>query len=234
MPSPAAQINVLGSSRSSSVKTPNFTTPKNVFLGQRLGQTRRVGPLRIVNEKVEIVDLGTTSSAAVAFELERQLVMASYFSRAMLTLRGKLRGTEWDPENSHRIGFSDFWRLLNSNNVQHMEYSNYGKKISVILPYYKDEKMEGAKGNLKEVNFRRHVVDRMPIYSWNDVWQKLHQQIENVEVLNVDIVPAQVYSTVATAVIWSMRLALSIVLYLWIGNLTVENKSHIDGRRDFA
>ncbi|TQD85073.1 hypothetical protein C1H46_029357 [Malus baccata] len=66
---PAAQINVLGISRSSSVKTPNFTTPKNVFLGQRLGQTRRVGPLRIVNEKVEIVDLGTTSSAAVAFEV---------------------------------------------------------------------------------------------------------------------------------------------------------------------
>lgn len=92
--------------------------------------------------------------------------------------------------------------------------------FSVILPYYKDEKMGGADGNSKkEIVFRRHVVDRMPIDCWNDVWQKLHQQIVNVEVYNVDTVPAEVYSTVATAVIWSMRLALSIVLYLWIDNM---------------
>ncbi|VVA20417.1 PREDICTED: cell division [Prunus dulcis] len=254
-----AQINVLGTAHGSSFKSPNFTTPRDLFLGQRLGQTspsngfmfmtstsnfvRRVGPLRIVNKKVEDIDLGTTNSVVGAFEklkdaekqrineleeldnkanmqLERQLVMASNWSRALLIMRGKLRGSEWDPENSHRIDFSDFWRLLNSNNVQFMEYSNYGQTISVILPYYKDEKMEGAKGNSKkEVIFRRHVVDRMPIDSWNDVWQKLHQQIVNVEVLNVDTVPAEIYSTVATAVIWSMRLALSIVLYLWIDNM---------------
>lgn len=93
--------------------------------------------------------------------------------------------------------------------------------FSVILPYYKDEKMGGADGNSKkeEIVFRRHMVDRMPIDCWNDVWQKLHQQIVNVEVYNVDTVPAEVYSTVATAVIWSMRLALSIVLYLWIDNM---------------
>lgn len=63
-------------------------------------------------------------------QLERQLVMASYWSRVLLTMRGKLKGTEWDPENSHRINYSDFWRLLNSNNVQFMEYSNYGQTIS--------------------------------------------------------------------------------------------------------
>ncbi|KAJ6737348.1 INACTIVE ATP-DEPENDENT ZINC METALLOPROTEASE FTSHI 4 CHLOROPLASTIC-RELATED [Salix viminalis] len=60
----------------------------------------------------------------------------------------------------------------------------------------------------------------MPIDCWNDVWQKLHQQIVNVDVHNVNAVPAEVYSTVATAVIWAMRLALSIVLYLWIDNMT--------------
>ncbi|XP_024023621.1 probable inactive ATP-dependent zinc metalloprotease FTSHI 4, chloroplastic [Morus notabilis] len=153
-------------------------------------------------------------------QLERQLVMASYWSRVLLTMRGKLKGTEWDPESSHRIDFSDFWRLVNSNNVQFMEYSNYGQTVSVILPYYKDEKMSGPEGNSKkEIVFRRHIVDRMPIDSWNDVWQKLHQQIVNVDVLNVDTVPAEVYSTVATAVIWSMRLALSIALYTWIDNL---------------
>lgn len=152
-------------------------------------------------------------------QLERQLVMASSWSRALLTMRGKLRGTEWDPENSHRIDYSQFWRLLDSNNVQFMEYSNYGQTVSVILPYYKDGKMGGTTGKSnEEIVFRRHVVDRMPIDCWNDVWHKLHQQVVNVDVQNVDAVPAEVYSTVATAVIWSMRLALSIVLYLWIDN----------------
>ena len=71
----------------------------------------------------------------------------------------------------------------------------------MILPYYKDRKLHGTGGNSKnEIIFRRHVVDRMPIDCWNDVWQKLHQQIVNVDVLNVDTVPAEVYSTVATAV----------------------------------
>lgn len=153
-------------------------------------------------------------------QLERQLVMASYWSRALLTMRGKLKGTEWDPENSHKIDFSDFWRLLNSNNVQFVEYSNYGQTMSVILPYYKDGKMEGTEGNSKkDIVFRRHVVDRMPIDCWNDVWHKLHQQIVNVDVFNVDTVPAEVYSTVATTVIWAMRLALSIALYLWIDSI---------------
>lgn len=62
--------------------------------------------------------------------------MASYWSRALLTMRGKLRGTEWDPENSHRIDFSDFLRLLNSNNVQFMEYSNYGQTISGMIFFF--------------------------------------------------------------------------------------------------
>lgn len=60
----------------------------------------------------------------------------------------------------------------------------------------------------------------MPIDCWNDVWKKLHQQIVNVDVINVDAVPAEIYSSVATAVVWSMRLALSVALYLWIDNLT--------------
>lgn len=45
-------------------------------------------------------------------------------------MRGKLRGTEWDPENSHRIDFSEFLKLLDSNNVQYMEYSDYGQTVS--------------------------------------------------------------------------------------------------------
>ncbi|XP_010461995.1 PREDICTED: probable inactive ATP-dependent zinc metalloprotease FTSHI 4, chloroplastic [Camelina sativa] len=154
-------------------------------------------------------------------QLERQLVMASDWSRTLLTMRGKLKGTEWDPETSHRINFSDFMKLLDSNSVQYMEYSNYGQTISVILPYYKDGEPQGLEENSnKEIIFRRHIVDRMPIDGWNDVWKKLHQQIVNVEVFNVDVVPAEVYTTVATFVVWSMRLALFVSLYVWIDSIT--------------
>lgn len=91
---------------------------------------------------------------------------------------------------------------------------------TVILPYYKDGKEEVSDGDTKkEIIFRRHVVDRMPIDCWNDVWRKLHHQLVNVDVLNANTVPAEVYSTVATAVVWSMRLALSIALYVWIDNM---------------
>ncbi|KAF8118427.1 hypothetical protein N665_0005s0190 [Sinapis alba] len=153
-------------------------------------------------------------------QLERQLVMASDWSRTLLTMRGKLKGTEWDPETSHRINFCDFMKLLDSNSVQYMEYSNYGQTISVILPYYKDgEPLGEEEDTKKEIIFRRHIVDRMPIDGWNDVWTKLHQQIVNVEVFNVDVVPAEVYTTVATFVIWSMRLALFVWLYVWIDNI---------------
>ncbi|KAL7102073.1 hypothetical protein ACP275_08G096300 [Erythranthe tilingii] len=153
-------------------------------------------------------------------QLERQLMMASEWSRVLLTIKGKLKGTEWDPENSHGIGYSDFKRLLDSNNVQFMEYSNYGQTVSVILPYYKEGKNVGQEGDKKkEIVFRRHVVDQMPIDCWNDVWRKLHQQLVNVDVLNVNSVPGEVYSTVATAVVWSMRLALSVALYVWIDNM---------------
>ncbi|KAL2906900.1 putative inactive ATP-dependent zinc metalloprotease FTSHI 4 chloroplastic [Bienertia sinuspersici] len=154
-------------------------------------------------------------------QLERQLVLASEWSRYLLTMRGKLKGTEWDPVNSHRIDYSDFLKLLNSNNVKYMEYSNFGQTVSVILPYYKDGMIKGgSEGNSKtDVVFKRHVVDQMPIDCWNDVWHKLHQQLVNVDVINVNTVPVEVYSSVATAVIWSMRLGLSVVLYLWIDSI---------------
>lgn len=184
--------------------------PESTQLFEKLkeAERKRINKLEELERKADI-------------QLERNLVMASDWSRALLMMRGKLKGTEWDPENSHRIDFSDFLRLVNSNNVQFMEYANYGQNVSVILPYYKEAKKERSEGNSnKEIIFRRHVVDRMPIDCWNDVWQKLHQQIVNVDVHNVNAVPAEVYSTVATAVIWAMRLALSIVLYLWIDNMT--------------
>lgn len=63
-------------------------------------------------------------------QLERQLVLASEWSRKLLAMQGKLKGTEWDPENSHRIDYSEFQNLLNANNVQFMEYSNYGQTVS--------------------------------------------------------------------------------------------------------
>ena len=63
-------------------------------------------------------------------QLDRQLVLASSWNRALLTFRGKLKGTEWDPENSYRIDFSDFLKLLDSNTVKSIEYSDYGQTLS--------------------------------------------------------------------------------------------------------
>ncbi|KAJ4897257.1 WD40 repeat protein [Raphanus sativus] len=136
----------------------------------------------------------------------------------LLTMRGKLKGTEWDPETSHRINFSDFMKLLDSNCVQYMEYSNYGQTISVILPYCKDEEPLG-----EEEDTKREIIQfwiECQFVGLNDVLTKLHQQIANVEVFNVDVVPAEVYTTVATFVVWSMRLALFVSLYVWIDNIT--------------
>ncbi|KAH7566053.1 hypothetical protein JRO89_XS08G0074500 [Xanthoceras sorbifolium] len=200
------RITACRASTSNSVVSEEDSDSAQLFEKLKDAEKQRVEKLEEVDRKANV-------------QLERQLVLASSWSRALLTVSGKLKGTEWDPENSHRIDFSDFWQLLNSNNVQFMEYSNYGQTVSVILPYYKDEKMEANEGSQKkEIIYRRHVVDRMPIDCWNDVWEKLHQQIVNVDVVNVDSVPAEVYSTFATAVIWSMRLALSVALYLWIDN----------------
>ncbi|KAK9911470.1 hypothetical protein M0R45_035378 [Rubus argutus] len=75
----SSQMNCLGTALGTS---PNFAAPKTLFLGQKLGQTaplrgfvslrsngvRRAGPLRIVNEKVVGIDLGTTNSAVGAME----------------------------------------------------------------------------------------------------------------------------------------------------------------------
>ncbi|KAG9136657.1 hypothetical protein Leryth_004446 [Lithospermum erythrorhizon] len=151
-------------------------------------------------------------------QLERQLVMASEWSRALLQMRGKLKGTEWDPVNSHTIDYSDFKRLLELGNVHFMEYANYGQTVSVILPTYKDGENNSEEGK-QQIIFRRHVVDRMPIDCWNDVWGKLHNQLLNVDVLNANTVPAEMYYSTATAVVWSMRLALAVVLYIWIDNI---------------
>ncbi|KAK8971385.1 ATP-dependent zinc metalloprotease FtsH [Platanthera guangdongensis] len=173
---------------------------------------------KLKNAEQERVDKLEKFENKANLQLERQLVMASCWSRSLLTLQGKLKGTEWDPENSHSIDFSDFWSLLNSNNVHFMEYSNFGQTVSVILPYYRD--VGGGKAHGKEVLYRRHTVDRMPIDAWNEVWDKLHQQLVNVDVFNVDSVSAEVYSTIATAVVWTMRFTLSVAVYLWIDSVT--------------
>nr|QKY65086.1 AAA-type ATPase family protein [Passiflora tenuiloba] len=137
-------------------------------------------------------------------QMDRQLVMASDCKR---------RATEWNPYNSHRIRFSDFYKLLNSNQVNFIEYTNYGRALSVILPYDKGDGKD-------EVIFRRHVADRMPVHSWNDVWRKLHNQVVNVDFFNLNSVPVGIYSSVATAVVWSILLAFSVAVYLCIDSVT--------------
>ncbi|KAL9264765.1 putative inactive ATP-dependent zinc metalloprotease FTSHI 4, chloroplastic [Drosera capensis] len=155
-------------------------------------------------------------------QLERQLVVASEWSRALLQWQGKLKGTEWDPEDSHRIDYIDFVKLLDSKNVKFMEYSDYGQATSVILPYYKEKTkgIEAKEDSAREIIYNCHVVDRMPVDGWNETWKKLHQQVVNVDMLNANPVPREVYSTMAVTVVWSLRLALAIVVFLCIDHFT--------------
>ncbi|WRX21618.1 Heat shock protein 70 family - like 10 [Theobroma cacao] len=85
MASSTAQIHVLGGMGFASSRKPNHHSPRTVFFGQRLGKTSslnaaflrlakangkrcNVGPVRVVNEKVVGIDLGTTNSAVAAME----------------------------------------------------------------------------------------------------------------------------------------------------------------------
>ncbi|KAE8702923.1 Heat shock 70 kDa protein 6 [Hibiscus syriacus] len=87
MASSTAQLHVLGGMGFASPRKPNHHSPRTVFFGQRLGKPSplsaaflrlqksngkvgryNVGPVRIVNEKVVGIDLGTTNSAVAAME----------------------------------------------------------------------------------------------------------------------------------------------------------------------
>ncbi|XP_012487071.1 heat shock 70 kDa protein 6, chloroplastic [Gossypium raimondii] len=88
MASSTAQIHVLGGMGFDSSRKPNQHSSRTVFFGQRLGKTSplnatflrlaktknsngkgyNVGPMRVVNEKVVGIDLGTTNSAVAAME----------------------------------------------------------------------------------------------------------------------------------------------------------------------
>ncbi|MFQ6658585.1 hypothetical protein Gotur_027784, partial [Gossypium turneri] len=88
MASSTAQIHVLGGMGFASSRKPNQHSSRTVFFGQRLGKTSplnatflrlaktknsndkryNVGPVRVVNEKVVGIDLGTTNSAVAAME----------------------------------------------------------------------------------------------------------------------------------------------------------------------
>ena len=87
MASSTAQIHVLGGiGFAASSRKPNHHSPRTVFFGQGLGKTSslnaflrlaktnnigkrcNIGPVRVVNEKVVGIDLGTTNSAVAAME----------------------------------------------------------------------------------------------------------------------------------------------------------------------
>ncbi|KAK8609796.1 hypothetical protein V6N13_093210 [Hibiscus sabdariffa] len=84
MASSTAQINVLGGIGFPSSRKPNHQSPRTVFFGQRMGKPsplnaaflrrsktnngKRFGPVKVVNEKVVGIDLGTTNSAVAAME----------------------------------------------------------------------------------------------------------------------------------------------------------------------
>lgn len=152
-------------------------------------------------------------------QFEREHILATSWTKPLLKLQGKLKGTPWDPEPSHDIPFSEFQKLLEKHRVRYMEYGKLGQSVAVVLPYYKDGRAltgraeESLKDSGREIVFRRHVVQKMPIDCWTDIWKKLHQQLINVEIVNMNV-PSQIFPTIAVSVIWAMRIGIIVFLYL--------------------
>ncbi|CAM6085693.1 unnamed protein product [Calypogeia fissa] len=160
-------------------------------------------------------------------QAERDFMQITMWKKFIMQLQGKLQGTMWDPEPSHAIEFSEFWRLLESQQVKFIEYTEFGKDVAVVLPYYKEDEtviIEQGQNDQqvpndtkqREVIYKRHQVSQMPADAWGDVWPKLHQQVEHVEVKQPNSIPALLYPTLETTVVWGMRLALAVYLYRWI------------------
>lgn len=98
---------------------------------------------------------------------------------------------------------------------------------TVVLPYYKEDQaltiLQEKKDQQRpidnqdrEVIYKRHQVSQMPADAWGDIWPKLHQQLQHVEVKQPNSIPALLYPTLETTVVWGMRLALAVCLYHWI------------------
>eukprot|EP01018_Ginkgo_biloba_P006923 Gb_02529 [translate_table: standard] len=63
-------------------------------------------------------------------QLDREHIMAEAWGKPLLKLQGKLKGTPWDPEPSHDIPFSKFWKLLEKKRVRYMEYGDLGQSVA--------------------------------------------------------------------------------------------------------
>lgn len=157
-------------------------------------------------------------------QFEREHILATSWSKPLLKLQGKLKGTAWDPEPSHDIPYSEFQKLLEKHRVRYMEYGNLGQSVAVVLPYYKDGRVttgqaeELLKDSGREIVFRRHVVQQMPVDCWTDIWKKLHQQLINVDIVKINV-PSQIYPTIAVSVVWAMRIGIIVFLYLRLDSI---------------
>ncbi|BBN18797.1 hypothetical protein MPTK1_8g05580 [Marchantia polymorpha subsp. ruderalis] len=170
-------------------------------------------------------------------QLEREHIQSTMWNKFLLKARGELKGTMWDPEDSHPIPYSEFSRLLDEERVNYLEYAEFGKDVAVVLPYYKEDepltvqlessevpstieealqKKEFPRADEREIVYRRHPVEQMPADGWGEAWTKLHKQLYHVEIRQPNSLPAQLYPTMETAVVWGMRVALALLCYKWI------------------
>lgn len=63
-------------------------------------------------------------------QAERDFMQITMWNKFVLQLRGKLEGTPWDPEPSHPIEFSEFWKLVEGQQVNFIEYSEFGQDVA--------------------------------------------------------------------------------------------------------
>ncbi|KAH7295716.1 hypothetical protein KP509_27G062000 [Ceratopteris richardii] len=127
----------------------------------------------------------------------------------------------WDPVPGPNLRFSDFMKLLEAKKVQFMDYENAGEDVAVILPHrlkdleYTSTTPSNGQTSDKLV-FRRYKIKPMPADGWNDIWEKLHQQLIHVNVINSKSILSDMEPTLVIFVVWSMRVLLAAFIFNWL------------------
>lgn len=68
-------------------------------------------------------------------QLEREHIQSTMWNKFLLKARGELKGTMWDPEDSHPIPYSEFSRLLDEERVNYLEYAEFGKDVAGVYRF---------------------------------------------------------------------------------------------------
>lgn len=92
-----------------------------------------LGNQRLRQAEIERTDRLEEARRVLQIQVQREDVMLATWNTFLQRFVGALGGTEHDPIPSHNIPFSDFWKLLEQNRVQYLDYKELGQETSGIF-----------------------------------------------------------------------------------------------------